>query len=32
MTDAISEVVLMSFWLILPGLGPKCFAVVFIGN
>ena len=36
MTDVISEVVLGSFWLMLPGLGPKCkakcFAEVFIGN
>ena len=35
-TDVISEVVLGSFWLMLPGLGPttrpKCFAEVFIGN
>ena len=32
MTDVISEVVLGSFWLMLPGLGPKCLAEVFIGN
>ena len=36
MTDVISEVVLGSFWLMLPGLRPtarpKCFAQVFIGN
>jgi len=35
-TDVISEVVLGSFWVMLPGLGPtarpKCFAEVFIGN
>jgi len=24
MTDVISEVVLRSFWLMLPGLGPNC--------
>jgi len=27
-TDVISEVVLESFWFMLPGLGPKCFAEV----
>ena len=35
-TDIISEVVLGSFWLMLPGLEPtarpKCFAEVFCGN
>jgi len=35
-SDVISEVVLKSFWLMLPGLGPtarpKYFAEVFIGN
>jgi len=35
-TDVIIEVVLGSFWLMLPGQGliarPKCFAEVFIGN
>jgi len=35
-TDVISKVVLGTFWLMLPGLGPtarpKCFAEVFIGN
>jgi len=29
MTDVISEVVLGSFWLMLSGLGPNCYAKVF---
>jgi len=29
MSDVISEVVLGSFWLMLPGLGPNCQAKVF---
>jgi len=28
-SDIISEVVLESFWLMLPGLGPNCYAKVF---
>jgi len=32
LSDVINAVVLGSFWLMFPGLGPKCFAEVFIGS